>query len=58
MRQAINSIRKSEMNDCTENISDKTFKQLTAVYFIPEGRIKWEIRITLLQSTLLPNQHF
>ena len=45
MRQSINSKRKSEGNDGTENISDQTFKKLNAIYFIPEDRMKWEIRI-------------
>ena len=45
MLQAINSKRKSEGNDCTENISDQTFKRLNAIYFIPDDRSKWEIRI-------------
>jgi hypothetical protein len=38
MLQAINSKRKSEGNDCTENISDQTFKRLIAIYFIPYDR--------------------
>jgi len=38
MLQAINSKRKSEGNDCTENISDQTFKRLFAIYFIPYDR--------------------
>ena len=45
MLQAINSKRKSEGNDCTENISDQTFKKLNAIYFIPDDRSKWEIRV-------------
>ena len=45
MLQAINSKRKSEGNDCTENISDQTFKKLNAIYFIPDDRSKREIRI-------------
>jgi hypothetical protein len=45
MLQAINSKRKSEGNDCTENISDQTFKKLNAIYFIPDDRSNWEIRI-------------
>ena len=36
---------KSEGNDCTENISDQTFKKLNAIYLIPDDRSKWEIRI-------------
>ena len=43
MRQSINSKRKSEGNDGTENISDQTFKKLNAIYFIPEDRMKWEL---------------
>ena len=31
MRQSINSKRKSEGNDGTENISDQTFKKLNAL---------------------------
>ena len=38
MLQAINSKRKSEGNDCTENISNQTFKRLIAIYFIPDDR--------------------
>ena len=38
MLQAINSKRKSEGDDCTENISDQTFKRLIAIYFIPDDR--------------------
>ena len=34
MLQAINSKRKSDGNDCTENISNQTFKRLIAIYFI------------------------
>ena len=34
MLQAINSKRKSEGNDCTENISDQTFKKLNAYLMI------------------------
>ena len=45
MLQAIYSKRKSEGNDCTENISDQTFKKLNAIYLIPDDRSKWEIRI-------------
>ena len=30
---------------CTENISDQTFKKLNAIYFIPDDRSKWEIRV-------------
>jgi hypothetical protein len=37
MLQAINSKRKSEGNDCTENISNQTFKRLIAIYFILQG---------------------
>jgi hypothetical protein len=36
MLQAINSKRKSEGNDCTENISNQTCKRLIAIYFIPD----------------------
>ena len=36
MLQAINSKRKSEGNDCTENISDQAFEKLNAIYFIPD----------------------
>ena len=36
MLQAINSKRKSDGNDCTENISNQTFKRLIAIYFIPD----------------------
>jgi hypothetical protein len=45
MLQATNSKRKSEENDCTENISDQIFEKLNAIYFIPDDRSKWEIRI-------------
>jgi len=38
MLQAINSKRKSDGNDCTENISNQTFKRLIAIYFIPDDR--------------------
>ncbi len=40
MLQAIDSKRKSEGNDCTENISNQTFKRLIAIYFIPDDKIR------------------
>ena len=45
MAYAVTSKRKSEGNDNTEKISDQIFKKLNAIYFIPDDRIKWEIRI-------------
>ena len=50
MLQAINSKRKSEGNDCTENISDQTFKKLNVINFIPDDRSKWEIRISYCKA--------
>ncbi len=41
MRQSINSKRKSEGNDGTENISDQTFKKLNATYDVEAvGRLE------------------